>query len=152
MTFLETIFARLASAADDACAREVRDGKLSRSPARNCSSLVAQARAFLAARGLKKGDRCALLAPNSIRWVALDLALMAEGLIVVPLYARQAPPNLPAMMKDSRPARILLRGCRIVAEIAGDLAGRSCSRSLGCSFRWRAPTDCRSAGSTATPC
>ena len=34
---------------------------------------------------LKKGDRCALLAPNSIRWVALDLALMAEGIIVVPL-------------------------------------------------------------------
>jgi len=27
-----------------------------------------------------------LLAANSIRWVAMDLALMAEGLIVVPLF------------------------------------------------------------------
>ena len=30
-------------------------------------------------RGLKKGDRCALLAHNGIDWVALDLAIMAEG-------------------------------------------------------------------------
>ena len=57
-------------------------------------------------KGLKKGDRCALLAHNSIDWAALDLAIMAEGLIVVPLYARQAPAELSAMMKDCSPAII----------------------------------------------
>ena len=67
--------------------------------------MVQQARQFLAARGLKKGDRCALLAPNSIRWVALDLAMMAEGIIVVPLYARQAPAELVAMMQGCYAAR-----------------------------------------------
>ena len=67
---------------------------------------VSQARSFLARRGLKKGDRCALLAHNGIDWVALDLAIMAEGLIVVPLYARQAPAELVAMMKDCSPALI----------------------------------------------
>ncbi len=36
--------------------------------------LVRKARTFLAARGLKKGDRCGLLAPNNVQWVALDLA------------------------------------------------------------------------------
>jgi long-chain acyl-CoA synthetase len=41
-----------------------------------------------------------------MRWVAVDLALMAEGLIVVPLYARQAPEELVAMMKDCSPALI----------------------------------------------
>jgi long-chain acyl-CoA synthetase len=55
---------------------------------------------------LKKGDRCALLAHNSIQWVAMDLAIMAEGLTVVPLYARQAPAELVAMMKDCWPAVI----------------------------------------------
>ena len=64
---------------------------------------IAAARAFLAAAGLRKGDRCALLAPNSIAWVALDLAAMAEGIIVVPLYARQAPAELAAMMRDASP-------------------------------------------------
>jgi long-chain acyl-CoA synthetase len=47
-----------------------------------------------------------LLAANSIRWVAMDLALMAEGLIVVPLYSRQAPAELVAMMKDCTPALV----------------------------------------------
>jgi long-chain acyl-CoA synthetase len=61
----------------------------------------------LASRGLKKGDRCALLAHNSVRWVAMDLAIMAEGLIVVPLYARQASAELVAMMKDCSPALIV---------------------------------------------
>ncbi len=56
--------------------------------------------------GLKKGDRCALLAHNSMHWVAMDLAIMAEGLTVVPLYARQAPAELVAMMKDCSPAVI----------------------------------------------
>src|SRR5262249_3615133 len=51
--------------------------------------------------------RIALLAPNSIDWVALDLAIMAEGLIVVPLYSRQAPPELVAMMKDCSPSLII---------------------------------------------
>ena len=67
---------------------------------------VAQARAFLRRQGLKKGDRCALLAHNGIDWVAADLAIMAEGLIVVPLYARQAPAELANMMKDCSPALV----------------------------------------------
>lgn len=61
------------------------------------------ARAYLAAAGLRKGDRCALLSANSIHWVALDLAAMADGIIVVPLYARQAPADLAAMIRDCQP-------------------------------------------------
>ena len=68
--------------------------------------LVRKARTFIASRGLPKGDRCGLLAANSIRWVAMDLALMAEGLIVVPLYSRQSPAELVAMMKDCAPSLV----------------------------------------------
>jgi long-chain acyl-CoA synthetase len=68
--------------------------------------MVVRARTFLAAKNIPKGERCALLAPNSIRWVAMDLAIMAEGLIVVPLYARQAPAELVTMMRDCAPALI----------------------------------------------
>jgi hypothetical protein len=50
---------------------------------------------------VQPGDRCALLAHNSMQWVAMDLAAMAEGLTVVPLYARQSPAELVAMMKDA---------------------------------------------------
>jgi len=117
MTSLEKIFERLQQAATAPVLREIRDGKLTSVTGGEFLAMVQQARDFLLARGMKKGDRCALLAPNSIRWAALDLAMMAEGIIVVPLYARQAPAELVGMMKDSTPARICCSNAALAAEI-----------------------------------
>ena len=86
--------------------QEIRDGQITGVTGGELLELIRKARTFLASKGLKKGDRCALLAANSIRWVAMDLAAMAEGLIVVPLYSRQAPAELVAMMKDCSPSLI----------------------------------------------
>jgi long-chain acyl-CoA synthetase len=49
-----------------------------------------------------------LLAPNSIRWVAADLALLGEGRVVVPMYARQDPAELVAMMHDCSPSVVVV--------------------------------------------
>ena len=117
MTFLQKIFARLEQAATAPVLREVRDGRFDSVTGGELLTLVARARQYLAVRGVKKGDRCALLAPNSIRWAALDLAMMAEGLIVVPLYARQAPAELAAMIKDSTPSLICCSDALLAAEI-----------------------------------
>jgi len=106
LSFLDDIFGSLERAGETPVLEEIRDGRISSVSGRELLELVARARAFLAGRGLKKGDRCVLYAPNSVRWVAMDLAAMAEGLIVVPLYARQAPAELVAMMKDCSPALI----------------------------------------------
>ena len=104
MSFLDDIFARLETASDQVFLTELRELGPVRTTGRELSEKIAQARAFLASRGLRKGDRCALLAANGIPWVAMDLAIMAEGLIVVPLYSRQAPAELVAMMKDCTPS------------------------------------------------
>jgi long-chain acyl-CoA synthetase len=117
MTFLENIFDRLERAAGATVLGEVRDGKIVSVTGSELLALIEQARQFLIARGFKKGDRCALLAPNSIRWAALDLAMMAEGIIVVPLYARQAPAELAAMLKDSTPVRVCCSDAVLAAEI-----------------------------------
>src|ERR1051325_4089604 len=106
MTFLENIFKQLESTPEAEFLREIPDAKPVTVTGAELLEMVGHARAFLVQKGLKKGDRCGLLAHNSIRWVAMDLALMAEGLIVVPLYARQAPAELVAMMKDCMPALI----------------------------------------------
>jgi long-chain acyl-CoA synthetase len=109
MSFLNDIFAQLQAAGDNVVLQELRgetQQAASLQSGRDLLQSTAMARASIASRGLKKGDRCALLAHNSIRWVAMDLAIMAEGLIVVPLYARQAPSELVAMMKDCSPALI----------------------------------------------
>jgi long-chain acyl-CoA synthetase len=106
MSFLDQIFARLESSADDTILTELRDAGPVTVTCQDLVGMVAQARAFLSTKNLKSGDRCALLAPNSIDWIALDLAIMAEGLIAVPLYSRQAPSELVAMMKDCSPSWI----------------------------------------------
>jgi long-chain acyl-CoA synthetase len=107
MNFLENIFAELQAAGDAPVVQKRGHARGTVSVSgRELLHLVGRARAFLADQGLKKGDRCALLAQNSIRWIAMDLAIMAEGLIVVPLYARQAPAELVAMMKDCSPTLV----------------------------------------------
>ncbi len=103
LTFLDTIFARMQGAANTPVVGEVRNGQIASVTGGELLAMIAWARGFLAARGLKRGDRCALLAPNSVRWAALDLAMMAEGLIVVPLDPRQVGTELAAMIEDSTP-------------------------------------------------
>src|SRR5580704_3889153 len=106
MAFIGEIFSQLKAAADITVLQEIRDGQVTGVTGAEFLELIRKARTFLAARSLKKGDRCGLLAANSIRWMALDLAGMAEGLIVIPLYFRQAPAELVAMMKDSTPSLV----------------------------------------------
>jgi long-chain acyl-CoA synthetase len=106
MTFLETIFAQLESARDLPLLQEIQPGGGTPTTGGELLESIARARAFLRSKGLNKGDRCALLAANSVRWIAMDLAIMAEGFIVVPLYSRQAAAELVAMMKDCSPSLI----------------------------------------------
>ena len=106
MPFVGEIFSQLKAAGETKVLLEIRDGQVTGVTGGEFLELIRKARTFLASKGLKKGDRCGLLAANSIRWMALDLAAMAEGLIVVPLYFRQAPAELVAMIKDSTPALV----------------------------------------------
>ena len=106
MTFLDQIFASLERSGDAIVLQELHEGHPVPLTARQFLSQVLVARSYLRRLRLKKGDRCALLAHNSTQWVAMDLAMMAEGLTVVSLYARQAPAELVAMMKDSWPSVI----------------------------------------------
>lgn len=100
MNFIENVFARMRDSAVRAVLREVRGAGFVPATGAELLALVGAARAFLLQAGVKRGDRCALLAHNSIHWAAVDLAMMAEGIIAVPLYARQAPAELVAMIKD----------------------------------------------------
>jgi long-chain acyl-CoA synthetase len=106
MSFVENVFTKLDASGETPVLRELRDGEVHAISGRELLRRIGQARRFLSDQHLKKGDRCGLLAHNGLDWVALDLAAMAEGLIVVPLYARQAPAELVAMMKDCSPALV----------------------------------------------
>ncbi|HWP83876.1 MAG TPA: AMP-binding protein [Terriglobia bacterium] len=106
MNFLENIFHHLGESAQRPVLQEMRAEGVVRATGGDLLTEIQAARSFLRQAGFRKGDRCALLAANSIRWAALDLAILAEGGIAVPLYARQAPGELAAMMEDASPRLI----------------------------------------------
>lgn len=113
--FLEDIFGQLKGSGGRVVLREIRGTEFVSVSGAELLEQVRHVRDFLRRMGLQPGERCALLAPNSIRWVACNLALLAEGVIVVPLYARQAPAELAAMMKDCLP-RFLFAGDAALGE------------------------------------
>ena len=117
--FLEHLFARLNQAGDSVVLREIRGEQFVEVSARQLLDQVARARGFLRELGLQKGDRCGLLGPNSAQWVAVDLALMAEGAIVVPLYSRQAPGELAGMVKDSGARFLFVSDTALGESVAG---------------------------------
>jgi len=107
VTFIETFYDVLTTQADKPLVREVHGQTLVDATGKQVGALVASARGWLQGHGAP-GDRAVLLAPNSIRWVAADLALLGEGRIVVPMYARQDPAELVAMMHDCQPTVVVV--------------------------------------------
>ena len=106
--FLETILTQLKRADGRVVLREIRGDHFVSVTGRELLDQIQLVRLFLRNSRVQPGDRCALLAPNSIRWAAVHLGLMAEGVIVVPLYSRQAPAELAAMTKDCQPRLIFV--------------------------------------------
>ncbi|HVB33141.1 MAG TPA: AMP-binding protein [Patescibacteria group bacterium] len=126
MNFLEAIFKRLEDWRDRPVLGEARAEEVAHATGGELLALIQAGREFLRKAGAEKGDRVALLAPNGIRWVAMDLAIMAEGAIAVPLYPRQAAAELGGILSDS--------GSKIVAcadpALAGTIAGRAGSARI----------------------
>jgi long-chain acyl-CoA synthetase len=115
--FLEKIFAQLQRADERAVLREIRGETFTTITGRELLAQVQRGRSYVRKLGLVPGDRCALLGANSIHWVAVNLALMAEGIIVVPLYSRQAAGELAGMMKDCAPSLLIVGDAELGAAI-----------------------------------
>src|ERR1700692_4374037 len=105
--FLQNVFENLQRSADRVVLREVRGDQFVSVTGSELLARVERARDWLRASFLETRDRCGLIAANSIDWIAADLALMAEGIVVVPLYHRQTPGELVAMFKDCQPRFVL---------------------------------------------
>jgi long-chain acyl-CoA synthetase len=114
MSFLERIFDNLREQPERAKLIEVRGTSLQGTDGAGILELIGRARAAIEQAGLQPGDRVAILAPNSTRWVAADLAALASGGTVVPLYDRQDPKELALMMRSAEP-RVLLAATKELA-------------------------------------
>ncbi|MFT5432441.1 MAG: long-chain acyl-CoA synthetase, partial [Myxococcota bacterium] len=125
MGFVATILGHLSPDATSDCLIEVRrdDGLVPFSRA-DVGALVARARGQL--RGvITPGDRVGIIAPNSVHWVASDLAIIAEGGISVPLYYRQAPADLCGMLTDASPTLLLVESETLAESVRSAWSGHS---------------------------
>ncbi|MGE3628368.1 MAG: long-chain fatty acid--CoA ligase [Sandaracinaceae bacterium] len=66
-----------------------------------------QLAAALIELGVNEGDRVAILAKSSVRWVELDLAVLSAGAITVPIYPTVRADTVREILKDSG-AKVLL--------------------------------------------
>ena len=129
MSFVDVFLANLSDNPDRAFVTEVHcasgpgaplpPGKERMVPTRGgrLREMVEQARRALRAQGVQPGDRVVLVATNSARWVACDLAILAEGATCVPMYARQAAGELVLMMRDCDPRLVVVDGAELEASI-----------------------------------
>ena len=106
--FLQSIFEQLQRSENRVVLREIHGEQFVSVTGNELLALVEQARDWLRASCLEPGDRCGLISANSIHWIALDLALMAEGVVVVPLYHRQIVSELAGMLKDCQPRMVVV--------------------------------------------
>src|SRR5436190_6539764 len=117
MSFVATILQRAHAAATRPVLYEVHGNALAVESGGALLSKVACVRGFLRVAGVRPGDRVALLGPNSAAWVATDLAIVAEGAICVPLYARQEPVQIAGMLRDCAPKLLIAADATLAGAI-----------------------------------
>lgn len=120
MSFVQAILDRCAERGPKPVLQEVHGDGLAATSGDALLDDVARVRAYLRRCGVAQGDRVALLAPNSARWAAVDLAVLAEGAICVPLYARQEPAQLAGMLRDCTPTLLIAEGDALADAIVAE--------------------------------
>ena len=117
MSFVVLLLGRLAARPDHVFLREARESGPVDTTGRQLLSAAARVRRAARKAGLRRGDRCALLASNSAAWVACDLGLTAEGVLVVPLYSRQKPPEIARILADCSPGALICGDSEVVERL-----------------------------------
>jgi len=83
------------------------------------AALVARWQAALRSLGLAEGERVAVCLKNGVNWVALDLAVLGLGLVVVPLYVEDNPDSA-AWCVDNAEAKLLVVETKRMAKALQD--------------------------------
>ncbi len=108
MSFITDLYANLRQHPGQARIQEVTAQGMTSVDGTTLLEMVGRVRGFLAAASVQAGDRVAVVASNSARWVAFDLAALAHGAIVVPLYDRQDPNELAVMLRSAEPKALIV--------------------------------------------
>ncbi len=123
MNFIESITHLLKTRGDAPAVQEIYGTTFVTTTAHGLLTATRRARVELQRLGVKPGDRVALLAPNSARWIAADLAILSEGAVCVPLYSRQEPSELREMLADSGATILIAESEHLANDVAAPSSG-----------------------------
>jgi long-chain acyl-CoA synthetase len=117
MSFVEKMYQSMDDVGERPLLIEVRGKQLVETSGSALKRLVASARGLLEARQVQPGDRVALIAHNSARWGAADLAILGAGAICVPMYERQAVSELASMLDNCEAKLVLVDTDKLKGEL-----------------------------------
>lgn len=117
MSFIDKMYESCERAGEQPLIIEVHKKELREVSGSALKQLVQSASGLLRARGVQAGDRVALIAHNSARWAAADLAILVAGAICVPMYDRQAPRELVGMLDNCEAKLVLVDTEKLKAEL-----------------------------------
>ncbi|GJM24352.1 MAG: AMP-dependent synthetase [Phycisphaerae bacterium] len=131
MSFLDDIYITLEQSSDRSVISEIHESSTIDVDGHELRKLIQQARRYIRQAGVSDGRRCVLVGVNSIHWVAMDLAIIAQGGIVVPLYDRMSPEDQVAIMHDCRPVLVVCGDEQIQQAVHDSWPGAPPSCVLG---------------------
>lgn len=68
-------------------------------------------------RGIRKGDRVAILAESGPQWSLSDYAVLSNGAVNVPIYPTQPPHQVEYILRDSEPKLLFISTSRQIKRI-----------------------------------
>ncbi len=87
-------------------------------PAAEVAELVGRWQAALGSLGLAPGERVAVCLRNGVDWVALDLAALGLGLVIVPLYVDDNPDNVSWCAANAEARLLVVETTRMASSLA----------------------------------
>jgi long-chain acyl-CoA synthetase len=97
--------------------RQCRDEQWCDIPVREVAALVGRWQAALDGLGLVEGDRIAVCVKNGLDWVALDLAALGLGLVIVPLYVDDNAENVAWCATNAEARLLVVESSRMAAAL-----------------------------------
>lgn len=82
------------------------------------AAMIRDVALFLAARGIRPGDRVAILAPNGVPWLAAALGTQAAGAVMVPIYPSSTPEQIAYVLDHSDARVVFVGGARLAHALA----------------------------------
>ncbi|GGM80306.1 long-chain acyl-CoA synthetase [Longimycelium tulufanense] len=104
--------------ADDPAIRSVRPSRWSKLTYRQLAEVVRDVARGLIALGVEPGDHVAILAETRPEWTVCDLAALAAGAVVVPVYPTNSPAECEWVLTDSGTSLVICENSEQLAKVA----------------------------------